>query len=257
MRGRLREYYWAVTTQFGLNPLQTWRGIRALPSFLSDYRRFKASYNGSLELMPFLHDKAERAGDAHSEYFLQDLHVARKIFERNPHRHVDVGSRIDGFVAHVASFRSIEVFDIRPVVDQVDGIVFRRADLMDAKTAPSDYCDSLSCLHALEHFGLGRYGDNVDPLGWAAGLSSLARLLSPGGRLYLSAPVGRERVIFNAHRVFSASGMVGAARDIGLRLSSFSWVAEGKLHTSNDWNDDLDAASERDYSLGIFEFLKD
>ena len=39
-------------------------------------------------------------------YFHQDFVVARKIFERNPRLHIDVGSRVDGFVAHVATFSS-------------------------------------------------------------------------------------------------------------------------------------------------------
>ena len=37
------------------------------------------------------------------------------IYAARPEKHVDVGSRVDGFVAHVASFREIEVFDVRPI----------------------------------------------------------------------------------------------------------------------------------------------
>jgi hypothetical protein len=170
---------------------------------------------------------------------------------------VDVGSRVDGFVAHVASFRAIEVFDIRPIVNQVEGITFRQADLMNLDTSPADYCDSLSCLHALEHFGLGRYGDEVDPLGWTRGIASLARLLQRGGRLYLSAPVGKEKVIFNAHRVFSPAQIVGNSNKNGLALAGFSWVADGKLRPSIALEFDLNAVGQRDYSLGIFEFIKE
>lgn len=93
--------------------------------------------------------------------------VARAIHTAKPVKHVDIGSRVDGFVAHVASFREIEVFDVRPISTAVPGVLFRQADLMDSPSLPADtegggYCDSLSCLHAIEHFGLGRYGDTVD-----------------------------------------------------------------------------------------------
>ncbi|MBV5330073.1 MAG: DUF268 domain-containing protein, partial [Chlorobium sp.] len=48
------------------------------------------------------------------------------------------------------------------------------------------YCDSLSCLHALEHFGLGRYGDPIDPHGYADGLRNMVKILRQGGLFYLS-----------------------------------------------------------------------
>jgi len=37
---------------------------------------------------------------------------------------VDIGSRVDGFVAHVASFREIEVFDVRPISAQIPASSF-------------------------------------------------------------------------------------------------------------------------------------
>jgi hypothetical protein len=61
---------------------------------------------------------------------------------------------VDGFVAHVSIYREIEVFDIRPLDNKVDGIIFRQADLMKLDEKYIDYCDSISCLHAIEHFGL-------------------------------------------------------------------------------------------------------
>jgi len=208
-----------------------------------------------MQLLPCLHDRREQAGDISSEYFIQDLTVARRIFSRNPVKHVDIGSRIDGFVAHVASFRMIEVMDIRPMAAELPGMLFRQADLTNTDT-PTAYCDSLSCLHALEHFGLGRYGDKVDPMGWRLGLGSLARILRPGGRLYLSTPVGQERVMFNAHRVFSPVQIIDAARELGLSLDHLSWIDRGALTTSRDFDRDSVVLGHKDYSLGIFEFLK-
>ncbi len=152
---------------------------------------------------PVAFEGEDGAGVTSGDYFHQDLQVARSIFERQPLRHIDVGSRIDGFVAHVASFREIDVIDFRPVESSVLGINFIQADL----TLPppvSLRSDSVSCLHALEHFGLGRYGDKIDFDGWKKGLENISRLVESGGTLYLSVPTGRvQRVEFNAHRIFS------------------------------------------------------
>lgn len=56
----------------------------------------------------------------------------------------------------------------------------------------------------MEHLGLGRYGDEIDPEGNLKGFANLVNLVSKNGLLYLSFPVSRNpRVEFNAHRVLS------------------------------------------------------
>ena len=45
----------------------------------------------------------------------------------------------------------------------------------------NDSIDSLSCIYALEHYGLGRYGDPIDPDGWLKGLIEMQRILTRGG----------------------------------------------------------------------------
>lgn len=152
-----------------------------------------------------LTDKYADSGIAQGAYFHQDLLVARRIFENNPQKHIDIGSRIDGFVAHVASFREILVMDIRPLQNTVKNIVFVQQDFMaviDSEMLES--YDSVSCLHALEHFGLGRYGDPINYNGHLVGLENLYRLLKHGGKLYFSVPIGLpQRIEFHAHRIFN------------------------------------------------------
>jgi hypothetical protein len=127
-----------IISQFGLDPLRFLRSLRGLPAFVRDYRCFRADHRGRMTLNPCLHDRFEEGGTTKSEYFWQDLLVARWIYEAKSERHVDVGSRVDGFVAHVASFREIEVFDVRPVTSLVPGVIFRQANLMDMATLPAD-----------------------------------------------------------------------------------------------------------------------
>ena len=112
--------------------------------------------------LPIFTDYDDQAGSATGHYFHQDLLVASFIHNKNPLRHIDIGSRIDGFIAHVASFRSIEVMDVRDLKGTGhENISFIKADLMNKDSAQNNITDSISCLHAIEHFGLGRYGDPV------------------------------------------------------------------------------------------------
>lgn len=235
--------------------------LRFLPGmfkYLRDYFRFRKLYSGPLEFVPCVHDWYEEGGATKNEYFWQDLLVARKICVANPRKHVDIGSRVDGFVAHVASFRDIEVFDVRPITAVIPGVVFRQADLMQPIVGLEGYCDSLSCLHALEHFGLGRYGDPLDPLGFQRGLASMSRLVSKGGTLYLSVPLGSERVEFNANWVFNPLSIVAAARESGLVLEELTLIERGGLVARASLDSrEMAVLGQQRYSLGVFVFTKE
>jgi hypothetical protein len=252
---------WFFSSQVGINIRTMIQSARGLPAFLSDLQKFRKLYRGTLTIKPCLHDRYDQSGQAQNEYFIQDLLVAKWINQANPRRHVDVGSRIDGFVAHVASFRELEVLDVRPLVTKIAGVSFRQLDLMDSKAleklgAP-DKCDSLSCLHTIEHFGLGRYGDPIDPMGHKVGLRNLSTLLEPGGILYLSTPVGVARVEFNANRVFDPREIIALGHECGLRLAEM-WVirGNGSSHPIDLGGADIEELAAGQYNLGIFRFEK-
>jgi SAM-dependent methyltransferase len=219
----LRKLYWVASQQIGLDLLRLARMPRGLWRYLRDLRHFQRSNSMRMELQPCLHDWWEQAGAIGNEYFWQDLFVARMIHQANPSRHVDVGSRLDGFVAHLATFREVEVFDVRQLDLAIPGVTFRQADMMQTEKLPQACCDSVSCLHAIEHFGLGRYGDPIEPRGVEMGLASLARLLSPGGTLYLSCPAGNDVVHFNAHRSLRPDTICRLSAAAGLSLRS-GWL---------------------------------
>ena len=240
------------------------RSIRHLPKFLHDYLLFarasRSKDNGFpiTRLFPILGEHVQSAGVASGQYFHQDLYVAQRIFELAPKRHVDIGSRVDGFVAHVAVFRAIEVIDVRPLSTAAKNISFLQADLQDADAVRLiGRSDSVSCLHALEHFGLGRYGDPIDVDGHVHGIRNLAALVEPAGRLYVSVPIGSQRVEFNAHRVFAAS-TIPALLESEFKLELFSFVDDkGELHTDVPFADD-DAANSFGchYGCGIYELVR-
>jgi len=207
---------------------------------------------------PCFEEATAASGVAVGAYFHQDLLVARRIFESKPERHIDVGSRIDGFVAHVAAFREIHVADIRPQLQEVHNIRFIQTDLMAPLTEDLEgSCDSLSCLHALEHFGLGRYGDSIDCNGHLLGLANLQKMLKTGGRLYLSVPIGPQRIEFNAHRVFSLRGLLEQFRG-AFSIHAFSWVDDkGALHENIELTKELiDGNCGCRFGCGIFELTK-
>lgn len=254
---KLKRLYGIIAWQFGIDPRRLLKGIIGIPRYVTDLLRFSRSYSGKLELFPCLHDWHEEGGSTKEEYFWQDLHVARKIYLANPTKHVDIGSQINGFVAHVACFREIEIFDIRPVTTKIPGVVFRQADMMNPPESLVEYCDSLSCLHALEHFGLGRYGDPLDPVGYAAGLKNMVSLLRTGGMFYLSVPVGIERIEFNAHRIFDPSVLVQLAAANNLILKEFAWIGTSRTLTqSANMEQDMNMLALQRYALGIFTFNK-
>ena len=176
--------------------------------YRNDYKKFLSLSNTKefaiSDNFPCIKDKfLSSGGIENSHYFLQDMYMAREIYNAKPLKHIDIGSRIDGFIAHLAIFREVEVFDIRPLDREIKNVVFKQADLTKINQNLLEYSDSISCLHTIEHFGLGRYGDEIDPEGHLKGFEVISNILQPSGMFYFSVPMGPNRIEFNAHRIFS------------------------------------------------------
>ncbi len=261
IKDSLIKLHWILSSQFSLNPLIFLRSFKGLPFYFRDWAAFRKGYSGTMRFKPCLNDRYEEGGSTSSEYFWQDLIVARAINAAKPVKHVDIGSRVDGFVAHVASFREIEVFDVRLNSTVLPGVVFCQADLMKPTsfltTDEVGYCDSLSCLHAIEHFGLGRYGDSVNPQGYQSGIANMAKLLQSGGTFYLSTPIGQERVEFNANWVFDPRSIVHLTKAAGLTLQKLIIITptKGPQESAID-TESLTVLALQHYQLGLFIFTK-
>mgnify|MGYP001140647899 CR=1 FL=1 len=209
------------------------------------------------ERYPILTDRYKEGGVMKGHYFHQDLYVARLIYAAKPEKHIDVGSRTDGFVAHVASFREIEILDIRDIKSNVKNISFRKADMMKLPEDLINYCDSISSLHTIEHFGLGRYNDPVDYFGYLKGIMNIKKILKPGGTFYFSVPIGPQRIEFNAHRIFSIKYLLEILSE-SFSIYSFSFVDD-----SGDFHENIELSVENvntnlgcNHGCGIFTLIK-
>lgn len=204
-------------------------------------------------LYPCLSDKYQQAGDINS-YFWQDLWAARLICKDNPELHYDIGSRIDGFIAHLLAFReNVKLIDIRDLESEVDGVDFICADATNLENIEDNSIESLSALCSLEHFGLGRYGDPVDPEAHIKAFKAIQRVMKKGGNIYISVPVGVELLAFNAHRIYNPNTIVNHFSSC--ELVEFTITSMGKIN----YNADLNTIFEPNKSgekFGLFHFKK-
>lgn len=242
-----------VKEQFGLDFTRLFFVLALIPRYISSYWKFRRLYTGKMTINPCLADHLNLAGDVTSEYFVNDLFVAQKIFDSKPQRHVDIGSRLDGFVAHVAAFREVEIFDIRPITCNSKNIKFNQLDIMKVpKNRYTNYSDSISSLHALEHFGLGRYGDPISAEGFYEGLSNIMSMLKINGIFYLSVPLGVERVGFNSHRIINPLNLIKFIKSYGFSLESFFYLKNGAMMEAKNIERIIKKISLERYVLGTF-----
>ena len=227
-------------------------GLVFLPKYLMQYIRFRRlddSQKVSIkEMYPCLLDRVHNTPfDPH--YFYQAAWLSRCIARSKVMRHVDIGSDIRIFNV-LSAFVTVDFADFRPLQVKLDGLNCSSANITNL-TYEDNSINSLSCLHVVEHVGLGRYGDPLDVKGAIKSLHELQRVLAPKGKLYLSVPVGRERVCFNAHRVFYPKTIIN-------HLSSLNLVEFSLVDDSGDYqtNVPIDLSDELDYGCGMFIFEK-
>jgi len=229
-------------------------GIVYLPRYFRDliaYRQriFSSSDKPKVrDLYPCLLDwTVSTPFDAH--YFYQGAWLARKLAKQKPDLHVDVGSSVTMISVLSAMVKTIFV-DYRPLQADLAGL-----DSLGANITCLPFQDnsivSLSCQHVIEHIGLGRYGDPIDPEGSIKAAAELERVLRPGGKLYLSLPVGRERVCFNAHRVHAPNTVVDMFSR--MELIEFSYVGDDGDFAVDMLMEDVAGS---DYACGMYVFEK-
>ena len=201
---------------------------------------------------PYLSDYSGLSGfDPH--YFFHQAWAARVLAETKPLEHTDISSHVD-FSAIISAFISVKFYDYNALDIRLDNLKAGRANLVKLPFSDNSIL-SLSCMHVVEHVGLGRYGDPLDVDGDLKAMSELRRVLAPGGALLFVVPVGRPRVLFNAHRVYGYDHVLDGMR--GLTLHEFALVPDD-LRVGNLIRHAAPGLVERqEYGCGCFWFNKD
>lgn len=248
---RVLRCFYRWCSQFA-DPLRIASGLWGIPWYLADWRAYSklpgAEHLKLIESYPQFHDRSDTTPfDRH--YFFLSGWAMRRIMANRPSRHADVAS-LALFVNMVSAILPVAFVEFRPLPARLAGLDSLAANML-ALPFLDNSIPSLSCLHAAEHVGLGRYGDPLDPAGTQKAAKELARVLAPGGHLYFAVPVGKQRVCFNAHRVHNPQAIIDYFA--GLELREFSAVCDQGDYWEHVSPSDF---SNNDNACGLFWFSK-
>lgn len=199
-------------------------------------------------LYPITEDKMKfTTFDSH--YFYQEIWAFKHILKNKPKKHIDIASKYQ-FSGFVSLITPTEFVEIRPIKANLKNL-----SVVDASVLSLPYknnsISSLSTLHVLEHIGLGRYGDPIDPNGTEKAFYEIIRVLKPNGKLYVSLPIGKYRLCFNAHRIHTPNMILEYCK--GLKLLDFATVDDKGLYNEKG---NLKEAAKFNYGCGMFLFTK-
>jgi len=235
-----------------IDPLMLIRGIPRYLEFFKDWVKYSKSKGAEtiklINTYPCIHEKTQTTNfDIH--YFYQDIWAFKRIYESKPNHHYDIGSAID-FVGFLTAITKVTFVDIRPLLATLDNFASVKGSILSLPFKENSLL-SLSSLHVVEHIGLGRYGDPIDPSGTKKACKELSRILAPNGNLYFSVPVGKPRLCFNAHRIHSPKQITDYFSD--LELVELSGIDDKGQYIRNIDTSILESA---DYGCGLFWFRK-
>lgn len=180
-----------------------------------------------------------------SIYFFQDSWAARHLFALKPHHHYDVGSSAKT-MGILSQFVPITMIDIRPIQLELPNLFFKKGSILELPFEDNSI-ESLSSLCVVEHIGLGRYGDTIDPFGSEKAIKELKRVLKIGGILLVSVPIDSEnKIYFNAHRAFTKAYI--------LELFEEFEVMDEKYHYGMKLYDAYD--NNRGFGTGLYMLKK-
>ncbi|MCL5997263.1 MAG: DUF268 domain-containing protein [Chloroflexi bacterium] len=234
------------------NPAQSLRSIRGYARFFADWRRYTRLPDAErirlLDTYPQVHDQTGTS-DVDAHYFFVNGWAMRRVVATAPRFHVDVASQTI-FANLLGAVLPVAFVDYRPLRVEMAGLQSIGGNLL-ALPFRDQSIASLSCLHVIEHVGLGRYGDPLDPAGTLKAMAELTRVLAPGANLFLATPVGSPRLCFNAHRLHAPEAICEMAR--GLELVEFSGIDDQGRYLERI---DMSSLQESEYACGLYWFRR-
>lgn len=179
-------------------------------------------------------------------YFFQDSWAAKHIYDLKPIHHYDIGSSAKT-IGILSQFTPITMIDIRPIELELPNLFFKEGSILDLPFEDNSI-ETLSSLCVVEHIGLGRYGDPIDPFGSEKAIKELTRVLKCGGIILFSVPIDYEnKIYFNAHRAFT--------RDYILELFDGFEVLDEKYHYGTKLVNQYDKS--KGFGTGLFMLKKE
>lgn len=235
-----------------VDPIKFVTGIYGYFWFISDLIRYKLKDPKSsllnINLFPILNEKVSYT-PFDAQYFHQQLWCFENVLKHKPKKHIDISSthEMSGYISKITKAVFI---DYRPIETNLDNLEIKRGDILNLGIKANSV-ESLSCLNVVEHIGLGRYGDPIDPDGTEKACEQLAKVLAKDGNLYFSIPIGKERICFNAHRILSPNTILKHFEK--LKLVSFGVVDDDGNYIKNVEPSNY---TNLNFGCGLFHFTK-
>lgn len=202
-------------------------------------------------LIPFLNDSTPNTSfDPH--YIYHPAWAARILQKINPETHIDISSTVT-FCSIVSAFIPVHFYDYRPANIQLNNLQMEQANLM-CLPFETNSVNCISCMHTVEHIGLGRYGDPIDYNGDIKAMKELSRVLTPTGNLLFVVPVGKRRIEFNAHRIYNYQDIINEFPE--LELVEFSLVPDNYEETGMILNPSCELVNSQNWGCGCYWFRK-
>ncbi len=234
------------------------KGAWHYSSFVGDFFRFKRMSGPDPRFpvlwsrqFPCLNDKTSATG-FEPHYLYHPAWAARILASTRPKLHIDFSSILH-FSTLVSAFVPVDFYDYRPADIRLPNLRAKRGDLL-AMPFPNDSVESLSCMHTVEHVGLGRYGDPLDPDGDLKAIKELKRVLAPGGALIFVVPMGKPRLEYNAHRIYSYSQIMSYFSE--MELVEFSLIPDNAAEAGIIMNAKKEDADRQEWACGCFWLSK-
>lgn len=99
---------------------------------------------------------------------------------------------------HVTTLEFGAIHSLHPQIDTWTPASFTHS-FLQGQVEPFDFAFSYS---SLEHDGLGRYGDVLNPIGDLQTMARLRHIVKPGGMVMVGVPCCYDELVWNAHRVY-------------------------------------------------------
>lgn len=230
------------------------------PFVMPDFYAFKRTVGAERfqmkirDVYPQIKDRTIETGfDRH--YVYHTSWAARVVKEINPEYHVDISSSLY-FSGIVSAFIPVHFYDYRPAKIDLTNLESKEGNLHSLPFGDKSV-KSISCMHTIEHIGLGRYGDPIDGMGDVKAINELKRTVATGGNLLIVVPIGGKSIVeFNAHRIYTCKQIISLVKDSEFSLKEFSFIPEDEKDGGLIRNADPEMTESAKYACGCFWFVR-